>query len=98
MIAGQGTIALEIFRQYDPRQISAIFVCVGGGGLSAGIAAYTKRIYPHIKIVGVEAYDAAAMTASISKGERVDLASVGLFADGAAGKLQRIHFSNLLCR
>ncbi|KAJ3303615.1 hypothetical protein HDV03_003692 [Kappamyces sp. JEL0829] len=84
VIAGQGTIGVEILRQYDFTKIDAIFVCVGGGGLIAGIAAYVKRIYPKIKIVGVETYDADAMTRSLQKGERVTLSEVGLFADGAA--------------
>jgi threonine dehydratase len=84
VIAGQGTIGVEILRQFDSSKIDAIFVCVGGGGLIAGISAYVKRICPHIKIVGVETYDANAMTASLLKGERVQLKEVGLFADGAA--------------
>ena len=84
VIAGQGTIGLEILRQYDFTKIDAIFVCVGGGGLIAGIAAYVKRIYPKIKIIGVETFDADAMTRSLLKGERVSLPEVGLFADGAA--------------
>ena len=84
VIAGQGTIGLEILRQYDFTQIDAIFVCVGGGGLIAGIAAYVKRICPKIKIIGVETFDADAMTRSLLKGERVSLPEVGLFADGAA--------------
>jgi threonine dehydratase len=95
VIAGQGTIAVEILRQfgfysnprYDFTKINAIFVCVGGGGLISGIAAYVKRIYPKIKIIGVETFDADAMTQSLMAGERVSLSEVGLFADGAAGKL-----------
>jgi threonine dehydratase len=84
VIAGQGTIGLEIFRQYDYSKIDAIFVCVGGGGLIAGIASYVKRIRPEIKVIGVETFDANAMTLSLLKGERVALSEVGLFADGAA--------------
>ncbi len=85
VIAGQGTIALEILAQCkDP--IEAIFCCVGGGGLLAGIAAYIKAVRPEIKVIGVEAKDAEAMTESLKKGERVVLEQVGLFADGAAVK------------
>lgn len=84
VIAGQGTIGMEILRQHDPNDIAAIYVCVGGGGLIAGIGSYVKRIAPHIKIIGVEAEDANAMTQSLSKKSRVQLREVGLFADGAA--------------
>ncbi len=85
VIAGQGTIAMEILRQH-PDPIHAIFCCVGGGGLIAGIAAYVKRLRPEIKIIGVEAVDADAMTQSLAAGKRVKLDQVGLFADGAAVK------------
>lgn len=85
VIAGQGTIALEILNAH-PEPIEAIFCCVGGGGLLAGIAAYVKALRPEIKIIGVEAKDAEAMTESLKKGERVMLEQVGLFADGAAVK------------
>jgi threonine dehydratase len=85
VIAGQGTIGMEILRQHsDP--IHAIFCCVGGGGLISGIAAYVKQLRPEIKIIGVEATDAAAMTQSRAAGKRVKLEQVGLFADGAAVK------------
>jgi threonine dehydratase len=85
VIAGQGTIAMEILEQCkDP--IEAIFCCVGGGGLLAGVAAYVKAVRPEIKVIGVEAKDAEAMTESLKKGERVILDQVGLFADGAAVK------------
>ncbi|MBT0963593.1 threonine ammonia-lyase, biosynthetic [Denitromonas iodatirespirans] len=86
VIAGQGTIGMEILRQH-PKPIEAIFCCVGGGGLIAGIAAYVKRVRPEIKIIGVEAVDADAMTQSLAAGRRVELDQVGLFADGAAVKL-----------
>ncbi|MEK9939960.1 MAG: threonine ammonia-lyase, biosynthetic [Methylotenera sp.] len=85
VIAGQGTIAMEILNAY-PAPIHAIFCCVGGGGLLAGIAAYVKAVCPEIKVIGVEAKDAEAMTESLKKGERVTLDQVGLFADGAAVK------------
>jgi threonine dehydratase len=88
VIAGQGTIAMEILRQHSRHNgpIHAIFCCVGGGGLIAGVAAYIKRLRPEIKIIGVEARDADAMTQSLAKGQRVRLQQVGLFADGAAVK------------
>jgi len=88
VIAGQGTIAMEILRQHSRHNgpIHAIFCCVGGGGLIAGIAAYIKRLRPEIRIIGVEARDADAMTQSLAKGHRVRLEQVGLFADGAAVK------------
>jgi threonine dehydratase len=85
VIAGQGTIALEILNSH-PEPIEAIFCCVGGGGLLAGIAAYVKTVRPEIKIIGVEAKDAEAMTESLKQGKRVMLDQVGLFADGAAVK------------
>ena len=89
VIAGQGTIAMEILRQHSRHNgpIHAIFCCVGGGGLIAGVAAYIKRLRPEIRIIGVEARDADAMTQSLAKGHRVRLNQVGLFADGAAVKL-----------
>lgn len=85
VIAGQGTIALEILDAH-PEPIEAIFCCVGGGGLLAGIATYIKAVRPEIKIIGVEAREAEAMTESLQKGRRVMLDQVGLFADGAAVK------------
>lgn len=85
VIAGQGTIAMEILNAH-PEPIDAIFCCVGGGGLLAGIAAYVKAVRPEIKVIGVEAKDAEAMTESLKKGQRVALDQVGLFADGAAVK------------
>ena len=88
VIAGQGTIAMEILRQHSRHNgpIHAIFCCVGGGGLIAGVAAYIKRLRPEIRIIGVEAKDADAMAQSLAKGHRVRLDQVGLFADGAAVK------------
>ncbi|HRB98255.1 MAG TPA: threonine ammonia-lyase, biosynthetic [Nitrosomonas sp.] len=83
VIAGQGTVGMEILRQYTGN-IHAIFVPIGGGGLIAGIAAYVKRLYPKIKIIGVEPVDSDAMYRSLQCGRRVKLAQVGLFADGVA--------------
>ena len=85
VIAGQGTIAMEILNAH-PEPIEAIFCCVGGGGLLAGIAAYVKAVRPEIKVIGVEAKDAEAMTESLKQGKRIMLEQVGLFADGAAVK------------
>ena len=85
VIAGQGTIGMEILRQH-PQPIDAVFCSVGGGGLIAGVAAYIKRVRPETKIVGVETVDADAMTRSLQAGKRVRLKQVGLFADGAAVK------------
>jgi len=83
VIAGQGTIGMEILRQYQ-QPIHAIFVAIGGGGLISGIAAYVKRLRPEIKIIGVEPVDADAMHQSLKAGHRVRLPQVGLFADGVA--------------
>jgi len=84
VIAGQATIAMEILRQQHGDQIDAIFVPVGGGGLIGGIAAYTKALYPRIKIIGVEPEDSAGMYESLRAGKRVTLDRVGTFADGVA--------------
>jgi threonine dehydratase len=86
VIAGQGTIGMEILRQHAG-PIHAIFVPVGGGGLISGIAAYVKRLRPEIRVIGVEPADADAMYRSLKAGERVPLAQVGIFADGVAVKL-----------
>ncbi len=85
VIAGQGTIGVEILRQH-PDPLTAIYVAVGGGGVISGIAAYVKRVRPEIRIIGVEPVDSAAMTRSVAAGRRVKLAHVGLFADGVAVK------------
>jgi threonine dehydratase len=86
VIAGQGTVAMEILRQHQG-PIHAIFVPIGGGGLAAGVAAYVKALRPEIRVIGVQAIDSCAMKQSIEAGERVTLAEVGLFADGTAVKL-----------
>ena len=83
VIAGQGTIGLEILRQH-PRFIDAIFVPVGGGGLIAGIGAYVKRVSPRTRVIGVEPVDSSAMFQSLAAGRRVTLPHVNLFADGVA--------------
>ena len=86
VIAGQGTVGMEMLRQTNLQDLEAVFCCVGGGGLIAGAGVYIKRIAPHVKIVGVEAYDANAMVESLRARKRVVLKDVGLFADGAAVK------------
>jgi threonine dehydratase len=86
VIAGQGTIAMEILRQYQG-PIEAIFVAIGGGGLIAGIGSYIKAIRPEIKIIGVQTIDSDAMKRSLEAGKRVELKEVGLFSDGTAVKL-----------
>jgi threonine dehydratase len=85
VIAGQGTIAVEILRQFTEK-IDRIFIPIGGGGLIAGIAAYIKTISPETKIIGVEPVDSNAMSLSLEAGHRVCLDSVGIFADGVAVK------------
>jgi threonine dehydratase len=85
VIAGQGTIGMEILRQ-TTRPIHAVFVAVGGGGLIAGIAAYVKRLRPSVRVIGVQPVDSDAMTRSLKAGRRVVLDHVGLFADGVAVK------------
>ncbi|MGB7417096.1 MAG: threonine ammonia-lyase, biosynthetic, partial [Thermosynechococcaceae cyanobacterium] len=83
VIAGQGTIGMEILRQHQ-KPIHAVFVAIGGGGLISGIAAYIKRLRPEIRIIGVEPVDADAMHRSLAAGQRIGLTQVGLFADGVA--------------
>ncbi|MFN5862058.1 MAG: threonine ammonia-lyase, biosynthetic, partial [Pseudanabaena sp.] len=83
VIAGQGTIGMEILRQCQ-KPIHAVFVAIGGGGLISGVAAYIKRLRPEIKISGVEPKDSDAMSRSLAAGHRVCLDQVGLFADGVA--------------
>lgn len=83
VIAGQGTIGLEILRQH-PNPIEAVFVPIGGGGLAAGLAAAIKFLRPDVKVIGVEPNDAACMAAALKAGSPVALDHVGLFADGVA--------------
>ena len=85
VIAGQGTIGMEILRQ-SARPIHAVFVAIGGGGLVSGVASYVKRLQPGIKVIGVQPVDSDAMKRSIADGRRVVLPHVGLFADGVAVK------------
>jgi threonine dehydratase len=86
VIAGQGTVGMEILRQHAG-PIHAIFVAIGGGGLIAGVAAYVKAVRPDIRIIGVQTTDSDAMARSLKAGHRVTLADVGLFSDGTAVKL-----------
>jgi threonine dehydratase len=86
VIAGQGTVAMEILSQH-PGPLDAIFVPIGGGSLAAGIAAYVKAVRPEIKVIGVQTVDSCAMARSLAAGERVTLDEVGLFSDGTAVKL-----------
>jgi threonine dehydratase len=86
VIAGQGTVGMEILKVMNGKPLDAIFACVGGGGLLSGIAAYVKAVRPDVKVIGVEADDAAGMTESLRAGTIVTLPHVGLFADGAAVK------------
>ncbi|MGL6112525.1 MAG: threonine ammonia-lyase, biosynthetic, partial [Rubrivivax sp.] len=85
VIAGQGTIAMEILRQHQG-PIDAVFVAIGGGGLISGVSAYIKAVRPQIKVIGVQSVDSDAMLRSVRAGKRVALKDVGLFADGTAVK------------
>ena len=86
VIAGQGTVGIEVIKKLSGKPIDAVFVCVGGGGLLAGVSAAIKALRPEVRVIGVEADDAAGMTASLAAGQICTLPSVGLFADGAAVK------------
>ncbi|MBJ7468884.1 MAG: threonine ammonia-lyase, biosynthetic, partial [Rhodoferax sp.] len=86
VIAGQGTIAMEILRQHQG-SLDAVFVAIGGGGLVSGVANYIKAVRPEIKVIGVQMSDSDAMMQSVASGARVTLADVGLFSDGTAVKL-----------
>ena len=85
VIAGQGTVAMEILRQ-RPDNLNAVFVPVGGGGFAAGVAVYIKAVRPSVKVFGVEPIDSDCMDRSIRAGRRVEMSEVGLFADGVAVK------------
>jgi threonine dehydratase len=85
VIAGQGTIGMEILRQHQA-PIDAVFVAIGGGGLISGVAAYIKAVRPQIRVIGVQTVDSDAMLRSVRAGKRVVLSDVGLFADGTAVK------------
>ena len=86
VIAGQGTIAMEMLRQHQG-PLHAVFVAIGGGGLVSGIANYIKAVRPEIKVIGVQTLDSDAMMRSVNAGKRIALDDVGLFADGTAVKL-----------
>ncbi|HEY0885007.1 MAG TPA: threonine ammonia-lyase, biosynthetic, partial [Ramlibacter sp.] len=86
VIAGQGTIAMEMLRQHQG-PLDAVFVAIGGGGLIAGVASYIKAVRPEIKVIGVQMSDSDAMTQSVAARKRVTLGDVGLFSDGTAVKL-----------
>src|SRR5574343_615609 len=86
VIAGQGTIAMELLRQHGG-PIDAVFVAIGGGGLISGVAAYIKALRPEIQVIGVQTTYSDAMARSVAAGRRVTLADVGLFSDGTAVKL-----------
>jgi len=86
VIAGQGTVAMEILRQHQG-PIDAVFVAVGGGGLISGVASYVKAVRPDIQVIGVQTTDSDAMLRSVRAGKRVQLHDVGLFSDGTAVKL-----------
>ena len=85
MIAGQGTVAVELLRQLM-RPIDAVFIPVGGGGLAAGMAGFNKYVRPEIRVIVVEPEDAACLAAAMHAKNRVVLPQVGLFADGVAVK------------
>ncbi len=86
VIAGQGTIAMEILRQHQG-PLDAVFVAIGGGGLVSGVASYIKAVRPEVKVIGVQMSDSDAMARSVRANERVALGDVGLFSDGTAVKL-----------
>ena len=86
VIAGQGTIAQEIFQQYQ-EPIDAVFVAIGGGGLISGIGEYVKAVSPKTKVIGVQASDSDAMNRSLKANKRIEMKDVGLFSDGTAVRL-----------
>jgi threonine dehydratase len=85
VIAGQGTVGMEILRQHTG-PLDAVFIAIGGGGLAAGVGAYIKQVRPDIRVIGVQTEDSDAMARSIKAGKRVQLSEVGLFSDGTAVK------------
>ena len=90
VIAGQGTVGMEILRQHHPVEhgpLHAVFVAIGGGGLIAGVGSYIKALQPNIKVIGVQTEDSDAMARSLAAGRRVQLTDVGLFSDGTAVRL-----------
>ncbi|MCO5105182.1 MAG: threonine ammonia-lyase, biosynthetic [Burkholderiaceae bacterium] len=90
VIAGQGTVAMEILRQVQKlgaQRLDAVFVAIGGGGLISGVANYIKAVRPDVKVIGVQMNDSDAMMQSVAAGKRVTLPDVGLFSDGTAVKL-----------
>ncbi len=100
VIAGQGTVGMEILRQHhfpEHGPIHAIFVPIGGGGLAAGVAAYVKAVQPDVKVIGVQTLESNAMAQSLAAGRRVTLDDVGLFSDGTAVRLVGEHTFEL-CR
>jgi threonine dehydratase len=96
VIAGQATVGLELLHQ-APRDLAAIYLPVGGGGLAAGVAAVVKAVRPDVRVVGVEPEDSDAMRRSLAAGERVVLEHVGIFADGVAVRQVGVHTFEL-CR
>ncbi|MFN8545580.1 MAG: threonine ammonia-lyase, biosynthetic [Candidatus Binatia bacterium] len=96
VIAGQGTIGLELLHQ-APRDLAAVFVPIGGGGLAAGVAAVIKAVRPSVRVIGAQAEESDAMARSLARGERVTLDHVGIFADGVAVKRVGAH-TFALCR
>lgn len=96
VIAGQGTVGLEILRQ-APRDLAAVVLPIGGGGLASGVAAVIKEMRPDVRVIGVQPDDSDAMTRSLAAGERVVLPHVGIFADGVAVKQVGVH-TFALCR
>lgn len=90
VIAGQGTVAMELLRQVQrlgSNRLDAVFVAIGGGGLISGVANYIKAVRPEVKVIGVQMNDSDAMMQSVQAGQRVTLPDVGLFSDGTAVKL-----------
>jgi threonine dehydratase len=89
VIAGQGTVAMEMLRQVQAMglDLDAVFVAIGGGGLISGVANYIKAVRPEIRVIGVQMNDSTAMIQSVDAGKRVTLSDVGLFSDGTAVKL-----------